>query len=82
MTRSPSTRSRIRLLSFSDRQQALSFTRTWAYSDSFNDLPLLAWADHAWAVNPDARLQHEAEQRGCSMRRSSAAGRFAAGRAD
>ena len=54
----------VRLRDWQARQQALSFTRTWAYSDSFNDLPLLAWADHAWAVNPDARLQHEAEQRG------------------
>lgn len=29
---------------------------SWAYSDSFNDRFLLEYADHAFAVNPDARL--------------------------
>jgi HAD superfamily hydrolase (TIGR01490 family) len=30
---------------------------SWAYSDSFNDLPLLSFADHAVAVTPDDRLR-------------------------
>lgn len=46
------------------RQQDQAFTQIWAYSDSANDLPLLSYADHAWVVNPDADLAHEAEQRG------------------
>ena len=37
---------------------------TWAYSDSINDLPLLAAADHAVVVHPDARLAAEAARRG------------------
>lgn len=35
-----------------------------AYSDSINDLPLLAHADEPVVVNPDPRLQAEAAQRG------------------
>ncbi len=29
----------------------------WGYSDSFNDLPLLSFADHAVVVTPDDRLR-------------------------
>lgn len=36
----------------------------WFYSDSHNDLPLLSLVDNPVAVDPDARLQAEAEQRG------------------
>ena len=36
----------------------------WFYSDSINDLPLLEQVDHPVAVDPDARLRAEAEQRG------------------
>ena len=35
-----------------------------AYSDSINDLPLLAEVQHAVVVNPDARLAAEARSRG------------------
>lgn len=35
-----------------------------AYSDSMNDLPLLSMAHHAVAVDPDARLLAQAQQRG------------------
>ena len=34
------------------------------YSDSINDLPLLAAVGHPHVVNPDARLAAEAEARG------------------
>lgn len=40
------------------------FERTFFYSDSANDLPLLAWADEAIAVDPDPRLRAEALARG------------------
>lgn len=39
----------------------------WFYSDSHNDLPLLSLVDHPVAVDPDNRLQAEAEQRGWSI---------------
>jgi HAD superfamily hydrolase (TIGR01490 family) len=38
------------------------------YSDSINDLPLLAAVQEAVAVDPDARLAREAERRGWSVR--------------
>lgn len=37
------------------------------YSDSINDLPLLAAVDHAIAVDPDARLAEEAHRRGWTL---------------
>ena len=40
------------------------FDRTYFYSDSWNDLPLLRWADEAIAVNPDPRLRAEAQAQG------------------
>ena len=41
-----------------------TFGETWAWSDSINDLPLLAMADHAFATHPDDKLRAEAEARG------------------
>ena len=38
--------------------------KSTAYSDSINDLPLLAAVNHAVAVDPDVRLRSEAQQRG------------------
>lgn len=35
-------------------------TESWGYSDSYNDLPLLEFADHAIAVTPDDRLRSHA----------------------
>ena len=52
-----------RLIKDLDRQYAQSV----AYSDSFNDLPLLEFADTAYAVTPDARLRAEAESRGWAI---------------
>lgn len=41
-------------------QQGVHYKKTYAYSDSFNDLPLLAWADMAVCVSPDERLHAHA----------------------
>jgi len=40
------------------------FERISVYSDSLNDLPLLEWATHPVATNPDARLRTIALERG------------------
>ena len=47
-----------------ERGQQLGDFDSAAYSDSINDLALLAAVDHAVAVDPDARLQAEAKVRG------------------
>ncbi|AUN94455.1 histidinol-phosphatase [Pseudazoarcus pumilus] len=41
-----------------------SFERTWFYSDSHNDLPLLARVSDPVAVDPDERLREHAEAAG------------------
>lgn len=38
------------------RAKGIDVRESWAYSDSFYDLPLLTAAGHATAVNPDVRL--------------------------
>lgn len=45
-----------------DKQQAagISFEKTYAYSDSKNDIPLLEWADVAICVSPDDALHAHA----------------------
>lgn len=48
----------------SGRGEKLEDFETTAYSDSINDLPLLQMADHAVAVDPDARLQAHALAKG------------------
>lgn len=40
----------------------LSFLRSWFYSDSLNDLPLLSKVTHPVAVDPDATLKSHAER--------------------
>ncbi|MEM0953482.1 MAG: HAD family hydrolase [Pseudomonadota bacterium] len=42
----------------------LTLDGSWAYSDSFNDIPLLEAAEHAVAVDPDARLERHAKAMG------------------
>ncbi len=42
--------------------------RSWFYSDSFNDLPLLERVGIPIAVNPDARLLRHARRRGWPVR--------------
>lgn len=41
-----------------------SFERSWFYSDSLNDLPLLAKVQHPVAVDPDPTLRAHAEEQG------------------
>jgi HAD superfamily hydrolase (TIGR01490 family) len=41
-----------------------SYAASWFYSDSLNDLPLLARVTHPVAVDPDATLEREALARG------------------
>ena len=41
-----------------------SFEKSWFYSDSLNDLPLLAMVQHPVAVDPDATLRAHAEKQG------------------
>ncbi len=38
-------------------QHGLDLGRSWAYSDSFSDFPMLAVVGHPTAVNPDFRLR-------------------------
>lgn len=40
------------------------FERTYFYSDSINDLPLLDYVTHPVATNPDSKLLHVAGTRG------------------
>ncbi|MEM6159870.1 HAD family hydrolase [Erwinia sp. P6884] len=41
-----------------------AYERTWAYSDSIHDLPMLEQADHAYVINPAGPLHALAQQRG------------------
>ncbi len=41
-----------------------SVEESWAYSDSFNDIPLLEFADHAFAVSADEKLNKYAQDKG------------------
>lgn len=44
------------------QQQSEEITESWFYSDSHNDLPLLEFATHSFAVNPDDELKGIAEK--------------------
>ena len=46
------------------KERGISLKRSWAYSDSYNDLPLLSLVGHAVAVNPDKILARHAEAAG------------------
>jgi len=50
-----------------------SFEKSWFYSDSMNDLPLLARVTHPVAVDPDDRLRAHAERNGWPVLRLHAA---------
>lgn len=41
-----------------------SFTNTYFYSDSANDIPLLEFVDYPFAVDPDDRLKQHANDKG------------------
>lgn len=47
---------------------AIDLGASWAYSDSWYDLPLLDLVGHPVAVNPDVRLQAAAAARGWTVR--------------
>ncbi|CCG94639.1 HAD-superfamily hydrolase subfamily IB, PSPase-like [Marinobacter nauticus ATCC 49840] len=47
--------------------------KTWFYSDSHNDLPLLEQVDFPVAVNPDPRLRQHAQKHGWQILTDSAA---------
>jgi HAD superfamily hydrolase (TIGR01490 family) len=42
--------------------------RCFAYSDSFNDLPMLSLVGHPCAINPDGRLKNHAEEQDWQVR--------------
>ena len=46
-----------------------SFSQSWFYSDSANDLPLLERVTHPVAVDPDERLEAHARRRGWTVLR-------------
>jgi HAD superfamily hydrolase (TIGR01490 family) len=49
-------------------REGLDLARCSAYSDSYNDLPMLTTVGHAIAVNPDSDLRREAKRRGWEIR--------------
>lgn len=49
-------------------EHGLDLARCFAYSDSFNDLPMLSLVGNPCAINPDSRLQEHAEKLGWSVR--------------
>ncbi|GAA2131348.1 HAD-IB family hydrolase [Nocardioides bigeumensis] len=66
-------------------REGLDLARCSAYSDSFNDLPMLSMVGDACAINPDARLRGHARAHGWRIRdyrtgrKAARAGVFAAG---
>jgi HAD superfamily hydrolase (TIGR01490 family) len=49
-------------------REGLDLARCTAYSDSFNDVPMLTAVGHAVAINPDTALREEARSRGWEIR--------------
>ena len=49
-------------------REGLNLKRCTAYSDSFNDVPMLSLVGTAVAINPDARLRGLARERGWEIR--------------
>ena len=49
-------------------REGLDLTRCSAYSDSYNDLPMLSLVGHPCAINPDARLRAHARAAGWRVR--------------
>lgn len=45
-------------------REGLNLKRCTAYSDSYNDVPMLSLVGTAVAINPDARLRSLARERG------------------
>lgn len=49
-------------------EHGLDLARSFAYSDSFNDLPMLSLVGHPCAINPDRRLARHAQQQDWQVR--------------
>ena len=49
-------------------EHGLDLARCFAYSDSFNDLPMLSLVGHPCAINPDRRLLEHAEEHDWQIR--------------
>ena len=45
-------------------REGIDLSRSWAYSDSLNDVPILSTVGHAVAINPDRRLRIHARREG------------------
>jgi HAD superfamily hydrolase (TIGR01490 family) len=50
------------------REHGLDLARCFAYSDSYNDLPMLSLVGHPCAINPDGRLRAHAEENDWQIR--------------
>jgi HAD superfamily hydrolase (TIGR01490 family) len=50
------------------QEHGLDLARCFAYSDSFNDLPMLSLVGHPCAINPDRRLLEHAENHDWQIR--------------
>jgi HAD superfamily hydrolase (TIGR01490 family) len=55
--------------------QGIDLARSWAYSDSASDLPMLRAVGHPVVVNPDADLARVAEEEGWDVMRFETLGR-------
>jgi phosphoserine phosphatase len=68
-------------------EHGFELARCFAYSDSFNDLPMLSLVGHPCAINPDGRLKAHAEEQDWQVRdyrtgrRAARLGLFGAGAA-
>jgi HAD superfamily hydrolase (TIGR01490 family) len=49
-------------------EHGFDLSRCFAYSDSYNDLPMLSLVGHPCAINPDGRLQDYAQQNDWQIR--------------
>jgi len=50
------------------REHGLDLSRCFAYSDSYNDLPMLSLVGHPCAINPDSRLLQHAQENDWQVR--------------
>lgn len=49
-------------------EHGLNLSRCFAYSDSYNDLPMLSLVGHPCVINPDRRLQEHAQEHDWQIR--------------
>jgi HAD superfamily hydrolase (TIGR01490 family) len=57
------------------REQGIDLTKSYAYSDSESDLPMMRAVGHPVAVNPDAELERVAREQGWQIMRFDKLGR-------